>query len=234
MAAIGPDTPLSATLLVPAATGAAATPRVPTGVDLDSLALAAAASRTDVAAARQLRDAAAAGVRVARGDRWPDLGLSLGGSYYTLGTNTIDPTPVFSSLSVGISFPIPFSNFTHGEYESAARTAAQADVTLQSTAWKAAIQVRQAWASLQSAVAQLGQFTGGALVDAERVRRAKLYSYEHGPASLLDFLVAEQAANDFYVSFYDAQQQYQHALIALGQATDTWSWVFAADSTGPR
>jgi cobalt-zinc-cadmium efflux system outer membrane protein len=236
LATIGPDTPLSPDLLVPtpvtlAGPGLASTPGVPAGIDVDSLALAAAAARTDIVAARELREAASAGVRVARGDRWPDLGLSVGGTYYTLGTSTIDPTPIFSALSLGISVPIPFSNLTHGEYEAAARTAAQANVTLQSTAWKAAIQVRQAWVSLQSALAQLGEFTGGALVDAERVRRAKLYSYEHGSASLLDVLVAEQTANDLYDSFYDAQQQYLHALIGLAQATDTWSWVLASDST---
>jgi outer membrane protein TolC len=64
------------------------------------------------------------------------------------------------------------------------------------------------------------------LLDAERVRRAKLYSYQHGSASLLDVLTAEQAANDVYIASYDAQQQYGHALIGLGQATGTWSLVY--------
>jgi hypothetical protein len=48
-----------------------------------------------------------------------------------------------------------------------------------------------------------------------------------GSASLLDVLTAEQTANDVYLASYDAQQQYAHALIGLGQATDTWSFVYA-------
>ena len=75
---------------------------------------------------------------------------------------------------------------------------------------------------------QIAQYRGTVLIDAERVRRAKLYSYEHGAASLLDVLTAEQAVNNVYLASYDAQQQYTHALIALGQATGTWSFVYAA------
>jgi cobalt-zinc-cadmium efflux system outer membrane protein len=101
-----------------------------------------------------------------------------------------------------------------------------------SAEWKAAIDVRQAWTAYRPAIAQVAEYTGGMLIDAERVRRAKLYSYQHGTASLLDVLTAEQTANDVYIASYDAEQQYEHALIALGQATGTWSFVYGGGQNG--
>ncbi len=243
MPGVGPDVPITSALL---AAGAGGQPvvatdtltgglRAPTGtavpqegVDLDSLTRAAVASRPDIIAAHRLRDAALAGVRVAHGDRWSDVDVSVGTSYFTRGTSPIDPTPTFSALTLGLSFPIPFSNFTHGELNGARYTAKQADKTLQSSEWKAALDVRQAWTTYQSAVAALAQYQSGVLLDAERVRRAKLYSYQRGSSSLLDVLTAEQAANDVYIASYDAQQQYGHALVTLGQASGDWSLVYAS------
>jgi outer membrane protein, heavy metal efflux system len=213
-----------------AAQAAAAVPwepgNPPGGFTLDSLTRAALASRPDVIAARRLQDAAAAGVMVARGDRWSDIDVTVGTSYFTRGTNAIDPTPVFSSLNIGLSLPLPLSDFSHGELAAAKYTARQAAKTEQSTEWKAVIDVRQSWAAYQAAVTQLAQYTTGVLLDAERVRRAKLYSYQHGSASLLDVLTAEQTANDVFLASYDAEQQYAHALINLGQSTGTWSLVY--------
>ena len=198
-------------------------------LDVDSLTRAAVASRPDVVAARRLSDAASAGVRVAHGDRWSDIDLTVGTSYFTRGTNVIDPTPTFSSINLGLAVPIPLSNFSHGELASAQFSARQAAKTKDEIA-----ENQKACATYQSALAQVAQYSAGILVDAERVRRAKLYSYQHGSASLLDVLTAEQAANDVYLASYDAQQQYSHALIALGQATDTWSFVYAAADGSAR
>jgi outer membrane protein, heavy metal efflux system len=198
----------------------------PGGLTLDSLTRAALATRPDVIAARRLQDAAGAGVMVARGDRWSDIDVTVGTSYFTRGTNVIDPTPVFSSLNIGLSLPLPLSDFTHGELAAAKYTARQAAKTEQSAEWKAVIDVRQSWSAYQAAVTQLAQYTGGVLLDAERVRRAKLYSYQHGSASLLDVLTAEQTADDVFLASYDAEQQYAHALINLGQSTGTWSLVY--------
>jgi cobalt-zinc-cadmium efflux system outer membrane protein len=236
LTSIGPDAPIDPALLPPTAVHAGVDTLaavVPASLNVDSLTAAAVASRPDVMAARRLHEAATAGIRVARGDRWSDVDLSLGTSYFTRGTNALDPTPTFSQINVGLAFPLPFSNFTHGELSAARYTEKQAAKTVESAEWKAAIDVRGAWTAYQAAVAQLAEYTGSVLIDAERVRRAKLYSYQHGTATLLDVLTAEQTANDVYVASYDAQQQYGHALIALGQATGTWSFVYAsADTTG--
>jgi cobalt-zinc-cadmium efflux system outer membrane protein len=221
----GPALPIS----LPGAPAAQAggQPEVP---NLDSLTRIAVASRPDVIAARRLLNAANAGVQVARGDRWSDIDLSVGTSFFTQGTNIIDPTPKFTSLLVGLSFPIPLSNLSHGEVRAAEYTAKQAQKTEQSTEWKAVIDVRTSWSAYQAAIVQLSQYTSVVLLDAERVRRAKLYSYQHGSASLLDVLAAEQAANDVYTASYDAQQQYAHALINLGQSTGTWSLVYKEEA----
>jgi cobalt-zinc-cadmium efflux system outer membrane protein len=219
----------------PAAANALSGPAALRGpLDVDSLTRVAVASRPDVVAARRLADAATAGVRVAHGDRWSDVDLTLGTSYFTRGTSVIDPTPNFSSLNLGVSFPIPLSNFSHGELLGAQYTQKQAATAVQSAEWKATIDVRTAWAAYQSALVQVAQYSAGILLDAERVRRAKLYSYQHGSASLLDVLTAEQTANDVYLASYDAQQQYAHALIALGQATGDWSFVYGAVGGAPN
>jgi outer membrane protein, heavy metal efflux system len=233
--AAGPDVPIDPSLLTPAPRSVPLAPPVQSAVNLDSLTRAAVSARPDVIAAERLQDAAEAGVRVARGDRWSDVDVTFGGSYFTRGTNAIDPTPTFSDLAIGLSFPLPFSNFTHGEIDAARYTARQAAKTEQSVEWKAALDVREAWSAYQAGLGEMGLYADSVLRDAERVRRAKLYSYQHGTASLLDVLTAEQTANDVYIASFDAEQQYAHALIALGQATGNWSFVSAgipaSDST---
>ena len=226
-AAVGPDAPLSPDQLSVTPPGPIAAPASPFSgsLDLDSLVRAALATRPDVVAAHRLQDAADAQVRIARGDRWPDLGLAAQETHFTAGTNPIDPTPLYNSVSLGLSLPIPFSSLNRGEVAAARFGAAQAAAQVRSTEWRVAIDVHAAWATFGAAQAQLAQYSSSVLGDAERVRRARLYSYEHGAASLLDFLTAEQTANGVYLAFYDAEQQYMHALIALGQATDTWTFV---------
>jgi len=222
----GDDTTLTPAPL-PAA-GAAGTPAlrpIPGGLTEDSLVALAVALRPDVVAARRARDAARAGVLVAGGDRWPDIDLTVGGGYFTRGTNPLDPTPIFSSLTVGLSLPLPFSDLTHGEINAARGTSAQAERMEASAEWRAAIEVRQAWRGVEAASVTVSQYGSDMLLDAERVRRAKLYSYAHGAASLLDVLQAEQTVNAVYLASYDAEQQYQHALIQLAQASGVWFLV---------
>jgi cobalt-zinc-cadmium efflux system outer membrane protein len=203
-------------------------------LSVDSLVSATVATRPDVIAARRAQDAAAAGVGVARGDRVPDIDLSVGTSYFTRGTSPIDPTPEFSQLTFGLSLPIPLSNFSHGELSGAQYVERQAQKAVQSAEWKAAIDVRQAWTRYQAASLLVAQYASHVLRDAERVRRAKLYSYQHGAASLLDVLTAEGTANAVYLAAYDAQAEYGHALVALGQATGTWSIVYADEANAPK
>ena len=141
---------------------------------------------------------------------------------------------MFSSLNLGLSLPIPLSNFSHGELAAAQYHGEAGEQDRAVGRVEGGIDVRTAWSAYQAALAQARAIFGQVLLDAERVRRAKLYSYQHGSASLLDVLTAEQAANAVYLASYDAQQQYAHALIALGQATGTWSLVYAAGSGGPN
>jgi len=223
--------------LAPAANAPAAgapLPVVPVGNlegparSFDEAALIAAAleRRADVVAARRALDSAVAGVAVARAMAVPDLSVAFSYQENQRSHNDLAPAPEYASLGLSVSFPVPLWNQFRGELEAARATAAQSERALRGAELRATVDVRQALARYRLADRRAAQFQGGALDDAAAVYQAKLFSYQHGAATLLDVLNAQKAQNDVRLAYVAALDERAKALVGVEQAAGIWDVDF--------
>jgi len=77
----------------------------------------------------------------------------------------------------------------------------------------------------QVAARQAAAYTGQVLSDAERVRNARVYSYQRGAATLRDVLAAQRALNEVYLASLEAQAAYSRGLVGLAEAVGDWSLI---------
>jgi outer membrane protein, heavy metal efflux system len=194
----------------------------------DAAALLAAAlqSRPDVIAARHAMESARASVAVAEAMVVPDLSLGFTYQQNQRSHNEVAPAPEYGSIGLSVSLPVPLFNRYRGELASARQTAAQAEVALRGAELRTITDVRQALARYQLADQRAAQFQGGALDDAATVFKAKLFSYQHGAATLLDVLNAQKAENDVRLAYLGALDERAKALVAVEQAAGIWDLDF--------
>jgi len=195
--------------------------------DLGELMATALDRRPDVIAARETKDAAASSVRLAKGNRIPDIGFGLTYTQTGASTNTVAPYEKEDALGATLSLELPvFTTYRH-ELEVARYSERQADRQLDAAMLKAQIDVRQAFATYQAAAGQLAQYRDkGALTDAETVLKARVFSYEHGDSGLLDVLQAQRDLNDVYTSYFSVLEGYAVARVTLEQAAGIWDVEF--------
>jgi cobalt-zinc-cadmium resistance protein CzcA len=182
--------------------------------------------RPDVIAARRALDAARAGIAVAAALAVPDLTVAFSYQDNQRSHNVIAPGPAFSSVGLSVSVPVPLWNRYRGELEQARVGAAQAEVNLKNAELHAGIDVRQALARYRLADQRAAQFQGGALDDAAAVYRGRLFSYEHGAASLLDVLNAQTVESNVRLAYLGALDERAKALVNVAQAAGTWDIDF--------
>jgi len=200
--------------------------------DAEALVANARAKRPDLAARRLAASGASSRIRLARANRWIDLGLQVGwqhsaqNNYGVVAGPGSVPNPAFDALSASLSLPLPFSRVYRGEWEGATAAKGKADLELAQGELVAEIEVRQAIARYSGAVEQLQVFTGDVLTDAERVFKATSYNYQRGGASLLEVLEAQRTVNEVFLSYYDALAAHARALIAVEEAAGTWDLQF--------
>ena len=198
----------------------------PRSFDETALIAAALERRADVVAARRALESALAGVAVARAMAVPDLSVSFSYQENQRSHNDVAPAPEYASVGLSVSFPVPLWNQFRGELEAARATAAQAERALRSSELRATVDVRQALARYRLADRRAAQFQGGALDDAAAVYKAKLFSYQHGAATLLDVLNAQRAQNDVRLAYVAALDERAKALIGVEQAAGIWDVDF--------
>ena len=184
-------------------------------------------TRSDVVASRSAMESAHAQYVLVQASRVPDLTVGLNSGYYTRGTNPIDPTPIWKSLGVNLSIPIPISNLVNqGDLQAALNAELQAKQSLAALELKATTDVRSAYERYTLAVDAVAHYSSALLRDADRVLEAKLFGYSRGGASLLEVLEARRANNDIYLAYYAALSEQAKALIALEQSAGIWDINF--------
>jgi outer membrane protein, heavy metal efflux system len=198
----------------------------PRSFDETALIAAALERRADVVAARRALESARASVAVARAMAVPDLSVSFSYQENQRSHNDVAPAPEYASLGLSVSFPVPLFNQFRGELAAARATAAQSERALRGAELRAAVDVRQALARYRLADRRAAQFQGGALDDAAAVYKAKLFSYQHGAATLLDVLNAQRAQNDVRLAYVAALDERAKALIGVEQAAGIWDVDF--------
>ncbi|MBV9009328.1 MAG: TolC family protein [Verrucomicrobia bacterium] len=190
--------------------------------DLSSLIGHAEASRPDIVAARNTHDAALASARLAAANRVPDLTFSAALQQTEAGTNPINPSPRFDSVTFGVALPVPLFNTFRGEYLAASYTARQSERTLRSLELKAEVDVRQSYEHYHLARQRAAQYQGQILELAAKVLDAKLAAYKQGGATLLDVLNAQKAETDVRLAAIDALGERAKAFVALEQSAGIW------------
>ena len=176
---------------------------------LEELRQAALAARPDLRAAAQSVDRARTEYRlaVANGSSDPTFSLDLGRN---------PPIPAY--LGVSVSMPLRIFDRNQGEK---ART--QVDITRSERLHDAAeaqvlSDVNSAWTSLTSNLALLRQYKSRYLEQAARVRDTISFSYQHGGASLLDFLNAQSDYRTVQLSYLNLVGAYMISASQLNLA----------------
>jgi cobalt-zinc-cadmium efflux system outer membrane protein len=151
------------------------------------------------------------------------IDLSVGGTWqHDFATTQGVGAPRADLLGVTLSVPLPFSRIYHGDLDAAYGGELQTKAIVESVHLQVDTEVRQALARYSAAVAQVELYTEGVLSDADRVLDQSLYNYQRGGASLVEVLVAQRTVDDVYVSYYDALQAADRALVSLELAAGIW------------
>jgi outer membrane protein, heavy metal efflux system len=182
-------------------------------LSLDDLKMRALSSRPDLRAAILGITAAQSQYSLAQADGKRDLGVDF--TYNHLGgVNT-------GSLFFNIQLPIFDRN--QGEIARTRFAITQAQETQSAAAEGVLTDVVSAYENLRTNDQIVDLFTSGYLKQAEDSRDISQYAYEHGGASLLDFLDAERSYRATELAYRGALAAYMASLEQLRQAVGTRS-----------
>jgi outer membrane protein, heavy metal efflux system len=186
---------------------------LPALADVRNIALA---NRPDLRAALQSVDQARLNHQLAIADGSTDPTF---GAWYTHNASTNNPHTVgLQTLGVSVSVPLRIFDRNQGE-----KLRTQLDVTknqqlLDATRAQVFGDVDSAYAQVNSDLVLLRPYKETYLAQAERVRETVRLSYEHGAASLLDFLSAESDYRNIRLSYLNLIGSYLTSAAQLNMA----------------
>jgi outer membrane protein, heavy metal efflux system len=177
--------------------------------------------RPDLRSKRLALEVARAKSSLAHANRWEDVTLNFGFLRTLTGTGDFAQPP-FSSISAGLSIPIPLARIYRGELDATDAGVTQGEFAARQTELAVETDVRQALTRYRAAVERIRLYTGGVLADADKVAEATLFSYQRGSATLLEVLDSQRTVNEVYLAYYDALAEHAKALVAVEQAAALW------------
>jgi cobalt-zinc-cadmium efflux system outer membrane protein len=184
---------------------------MPFKVNLDDLQLKALQLRPDYRAAQQSVTAAQSGYKLAKADGVQDLTLQ--GNYtHTNATN---------SASFFLSIPIPVHNRNQGEIARTNSVIAQMQEQDKAADEQVMTDVNDAYQNLIANDVVVALYKSGYLDMAKRDLDINLYSYQHGAASLLDFLEAERTYRATELAYRQALASWFQAVEQVKEAVGT-------------
>ncbi len=192
-------------------------------VELQNLALQ---NRPDLKSAETAREKAAADVRLAQADRWPDP--TIGTSFLHTGSEMPGPQwfePFYpkgtTSNAMGIGFAsiqLPIFNRNQGELAHARSEAVRSGFLSQAVQNQVTEDVESAYAEFVSARDRLRLYEGTYLGAAKDSLDIEEFSFHHGSASVLDFLDAERTYRATQLAYHQQLASYLDALAQLQSA----------------
>jgi cobalt-zinc-cadmium efflux system outer membrane protein len=201
-------------------------------VNVEALLTQALAHRPALQAARHSLDVAESQKRLAKANRWVDLGLSLGVNHtpQVLATG-LDasgapfPAPANKSntLSFGVSIPLPFSRRQKGELIQADSARAQARLLVQSAEQQTRSELLSTIALYESTSSQLAAFRSDILQDSDKVLEGIQFSYKRGSASLLEWINAQRTNHEVHLAYLETLANHIKALLALDRISGNHS-----------
>ena len=166
-------------------------------------------SRPDLQAALQAIDKARIDYRLAdaNGSTDPTFGVDFGRD---------PPIPVFAGVSVSI--PLRIFDRNQGEKSRTRLEIARSERLAAAARLQVFSEVDSAYAAIQSTLTLLRPYNAKYLLQAARVRETISFSYQHGGASLLDFLQAQQDYRGIQLSYLNLIASYLNSLNQLNFA----------------
>lgn len=192
----------------------------------DDLITSALNNRADLLAALQNRNVTSKLIRLEHANRVLDLGLNTGIGYSTEVRNIIATTPSFTSVSVGVSIPLKFSNKRNSNLKVAQLEHQQANFQYSETELKIQTEIIQAYQNYNNMKKQVEQFDNGMLVEAKSILEGKTYSYQRGETSVLEVLIAQRTYNETQQNYYETLYNYAASLVELERAAGIWDLDF--------
>lgn len=183
-------------------------------VPLDEVRQTALATRPDLRAALQSVDKAKTDHRLAIANGSTDPTFS---TWYTHNTSTNNP---FATNTAGLSVGIPLRIFDRNQGE---KLRTQLDIgrnqkLVEATRARVFSDVDSAYATVTSTVILLRPYKDRYLQQASRIRDTISFSYEHGAASLLDFLNAQADYRRVQLNYLNLVASYLNAAGQLNLA----------------
>ncbi|MCS7073312.1 MAG: TolC family protein [Bacteroidia bacterium] len=194
--------------------------------NLTDLIITAQNNRADLLAALQSKSISEKLINLAKANRMIDLGLTTGINYASYTRNIVAPTPSFTTVSIGISIPLKFSNNRPGELKAAYYSNLQADARYKQIELEIQNEVTQAYFNYLALQKQVQQFNNGLLTEAKAVLDGKIYSYQRGESSLLEVLNAQRTYNDVQLTYYQTLYNYAASLVNLERSVGIWDINF--------
>jgi len=198
---------------------------------------AAASRRPEIQVAKQGLELANSEARLAKANRWTDIGLSVGLNHTPAvrpygvdldGNPFPAPALMSNSISATLSIPIPFSRRQKGELVQAEAARSQARLELSSMELKTRAEAQAALAQHDASLRLLNTFKESILEDADKVLEASRFSYQRGHIPLMEYVMASQSCAEAYLSYIDAQADYAKALLALDRVTGGSKYLMGA------
>lgn len=193
---------------------------------LQELILTAQNNRSDLKVALQNKSIAGSVLKLAKANRAIDLGLSMGANYASYVRNAIAPTPSTTSINIGISIPLKFSNNKPGELLAAKYTLQQSEQQYKQTELEIQSEVTQAYFTYIAAQKQVKQFNTGLLKEAKTILDGKIYSYKRGESSILELLTAQKTYNEVKQNYHEVNYEFAAALVELERTAGIWDINF--------
>lgn len=162
-------------------------------VTLEELRSQAQISRPDVKQAQQSLEKAHTDHRlaVANGSSDPTFGFDM----------AHQPAPLNTYVGASVSFPLRIFDRNQGEKARTSLDISRNEELRDAAQLTAAHDVDSAWATLENTLGLLRPYRESYLKNAEEVRSTISFSYQHGAASLLDFLDAENEYRSTELSY---------------------------------
>ncbi len=178
---------------------------------IDDIKALAISSRPDLAAARLSVVAARSQVSLAQANGKRDLGLSFNYSHVG-GVN---------SAAFFFNMEVPIFDRNQGEIARTQAAVTQSDELYREASEQVATDVVNAWEGLHTNDEIIGLFRSGYLDQTTQSRDITEYAYQHGAASLLDFLDAERSYRANQLAYRQALAAYMTSLEQLREAAGT-------------
>lgn len=181
---------------------------------LDEIRQTALDTRPDLKAAIQAIDKAKTdhSLAVANGSTDPTLG-----AWYTHNSSNNNPFGI-NTVGASVSIPLRIFDRNQGEKLRTKLDIDRSDKLAQAARAQVFSDVDSSYATLESTLVLLQPYKDKYLQMASRVRDTIAFSYEHGAASLLDFLNAQADYRNVQVNYLNLVASYLDAVNQLNQA----------------